>query len=160
MKRLLVIAALAAGVVTILIVSQMKGNKAAQSGNAEQEVRALVREWDEAFQRRDPAALNRILADDFVMTDASGAVLNKMQYLSSVVKAPDISHIPQPSPVSDDVTVRVYGDAAVVTGHSTVKGRSRGRGQFLSGQYRFTDVWVKRQGQWQAVATQGTSIAK
>lgn len=159
MKRTLIItgAVLAIAVTTLAF---MRNQMAAQSGNAEQEVKALIREWDDAFKQRDPATLDRILADDFVLTDASGAVLNKMEYLSSIVKAPDMSHIPQPSSVSDDVAVRVFGDAAVVTGHSTVKGRPRGKGQFLSGQYRFTDVFVKRQGRWQAVATQGTSIAK
>ena len=159
MKRILVIAVLAVAVaVTTFALSQMLGQEAASSGSAAQEVKDLVNQWDEAFMRRDTAALDRILADDFTYTDSSGAVLDRTQYMMSLIKSPDIAI--QQSYTSEDVNVRVYGDTAVVTGRSSVKGRSRGKAQFLPGQYRFTDVWVKRQGRWQAVATQGTSIAQ
>ena len=113
--------------------------------------------WDEASMGRDTAALARILSDDFVYTNASGAVLGKQEYLMSLIKAPDMT---QQSFTSEDLSIRVYGDAAVVTGRSSWKGRSRGKGQFINAQYRFTDVWVKRQGGWQAVATQATTIAQ
>lgn len=135
---------------------QIRGNMAVRNSNAEQEVRRLMREWDEAYMRRDTSALDRILADDFSFTDAAGKVSNKMQYIMAIIKSPDMMLIKPFN--SDDVNVRVYGDTAVVTGRSPLKGRPRGR--TLSDLYRFTDVWVNRQGRWQAVASQVTRIAQ
>jgi len=51
----------------------------------------------------------------------------------------------------DDVRVRVFGDAAVVTG------RTHGAGEVAGTPYdvviRFTDVFVRRNGRWEAVAS-------
>jgi ketosteroid isomerase-like protein len=156
MKQILVLTLLVVGV-AVFVMSQTDDKKAAQSGSAEQEVRELTRKWDEAQAQRDTATLAGILADGFVLTDASGAVLDKSQYLTTLFKAPDMT---QQSFTTEDLSVRVYGDAAVVTGRSSWKGRPRGKGQFVNAQYRFTDVWVRRQGNWQAVATQGTALAQ
>jgi len=52
--------------------------------------------------------------------------------------------------------VRVFGDAVVVTGGVTEKSQYQGRD--MSGHYLWTDVFVKRNGRWQAVASQTTRI--
>jgi len=57
---------------------------------------------------------------------------------------------------NDDLKVRVYGDAAVVTGRFTTKETLKGRD--ISGQYRFTDTWIKKAGRWLCVAGQGSKI--
>ena len=62
------------------------------------------------------------------------------------------------SAVLDNVKVRVYGDTAVVTGRTTNKGKYKG--QDISGQYQFTDVFVKQGGRWRAVASHATRIAE
>ena len=54
----------------------------------------------------------------------------------------------------DDVVIRVYENLAVLTGRATSKHEGRD-----SAQVRFTRVYVKRRGQWQAVAYQVTRIA-
>jgi ketosteroid isomerase-like protein len=58
----------------------------------------------------------------------------------------------------DDLKVRLYGDLAVVTGRNTSKGTLHGSA--AQGQSRFTDVFVKRDGRWQCLASQVTPIAK
>jgi ketosteroid isomerase-like protein len=55
-----------------------------------------------------------------------------------------------------EMTVRVYGNAAVITGQSSVKASVGG--QDMSAELRFTDVWIKRGDRWQAVASQVTRI--
>jgi ketosteroid isomerase-like protein len=56
----------------------------------------------------------------------------------------------------DDVRVKVFGDAAVVTG------RTHGRGESGKTPYdvviRFTDTFVRREGQWQAVASHASLL--
>lgn len=54
--------------------------------------------------------------------------------------------------------MRAYGQAAVITGRSTIKAMVKG--QEVSGEYRFTDVWVKLDDRWLAVASQVTRIAQ
>ncbi|PYX44608.1 MAG: hypothetical protein DMG79_20600 [Acidobacteria bacterium] len=53
-----------------------------------------------------------------------------------------------------DMVVRVYGDTAVVTARADVKGHQLG--EDFSGPYRYTRVWVRRTGHWQAVSYQAT----
>ena len=45
----------------------------------------------------------------------------------------------------------MYGDMAIVLGLETEKSKIHGKD--MSGQYRFTDVFVKRDGRWQAIAS-------
>lgn len=58
----------------------------------------------------------------------------------------------------DDLNVRVFGDITVVTGRSVLTGTYLGKRASLV--QRFTDVFAKRDGRWQAVASQGTQIAQ
>ena len=53
-----------------------------------------------------------------------------------------------------DMVVRVYGDTAVVTARADVRGHQLG--EDFSGPYRYTRVWVRRSGHWQAVSYQAT----
>jgi ketosteroid isomerase-like protein len=122
---------------------------AGRQASPDADVTAQLRAWDRAYQKRDVAALARILADDFTITDTSGAVLTKGEYLMSVVKRPDFNQ-PGGSFESYDVTVKIDGDRAVVTGRSPVKGRPRGKASTVAGNYRFTDEWVRLQGVWKA----------
>jgi ketosteroid isomerase-like protein len=55
-----------------------------------------------------------------------------------------------------DLKVKVYGDTAIVSGQTTDKGKYKG--QDISGTYRFTDVFVKRDGKWMAVSTHVTPV--
>jgi ketosteroid isomerase-like protein len=57
----------------------------------------------------------------------------------------------------DDVAVRVFGDAAVVTGRTVARGNSPGAAPV---ELRFTDVFVRQDGRWLAVASQGTPVAR
>ena len=123
-----------------------------QHGNIERELIKLEHEWADAVVRGDLAVLDRIEANDLIVTDPDGKVSNKAQDLADVksgaFKAESIK--------LDDMKVQVYGDTAVVTGRTTMKGQYNSRD--ISGQYRWTDVFVKRQGRWQVVATHACQI--
>jgi ketosteroid isomerase-like protein len=55
-----------------------------------------------------------------------------------------------------DMKVRVFGDAAVVTGRETLQGTAKG---YVPGPRRVTDIWVKRNGRWQQLGGQTTIVA-
>ncbi len=122
--------------------------------NAEPAIRKLVTERDQAIQNADIAAIERIYADDYVVTNAAGLMRTKAQVIedfkAGALKIESIS--------SDDVNVRQHGDTAIVTGRTTTKGKDRGRD--VTGENRFTQVYMRRNGQWQIVAFHISSIAQ
>jgi ketosteroid isomerase-like protein len=58
----------------------------------------------------------------------------------------------------NEMRIQLLGNVAVVYGLSTVKSTLQGKD--TSGQYRWTDVLAKRNGQWQAVTSQSTKVIK
>jgi len=153
MKRVLVIAVLVIAA-SSLTFGQPKDKSNRQRRNAEQALMQIEREWSEAVLKHDVAFLERLFADEYTSTDSDGRVLNRTQDIAEI-KSGDVQ---LESAVPDEMKVHVYGDAAVVTGRSTIKGQLKGKP--ISGQYRWTDTFVWRNGRWQCVATQGTRIAQ
>ncbi len=142
---ILMLAALAAG--------QAKGKRPVRSQvvSADQALKDLERQWMEGFKNRDEVILNRVLADDFIFTDDQGQTFNKAQYIEAATKAIKVE-----SYSLDDLTTRVYGDTGVVVGRWT--GKFTVDGKPASGDFRFTDTFVKRLGRWLVVASQDTRI--
>ena len=152
MKPIPVIVLLIIGMSSMAL-GQTTGLEADRESNEAQALLKLEREWIEAFKNRDKAALERILADDFIFTDDEGQVYGKTQYIEAVTQVIKVG-----SYAVDDHTIRVYGDTGIVaarwTGKITVDGKD------ASGSIRYTDTFVKRQGRWQVVASQDTRIPK
>jgi len=57
--------------------AQRTGNKGSRTDKAEQEIKQLMSEIDEAHRQSDAAAFDRIGADDYVLTDWRGIVKNR-----------------------------------------------------------------------------------
>jgi hypothetical protein len=150
MKLILVIGLLTI-TATSIAVGQVKNTRAATNDKAEQDIRQVDDKRREALLRSDTATLDRILADEYFVTNQFGQIQTKTQMISAL-KSGELKF---ESVVEDDVSVRVYRDAAVVTGRATSKHEGR-----ESTQVRFTRVYVKRRGHWQAVTYQVTRIAQ
>jgi len=109
-------------------------------------------EWNEAYSRLDCAALDRIIADDWVGIDGAGLVITKSELLTRV--ASNTSFL---DPYKfDEIALRVFGDAAIVTGR--LSGQMRDSDGTHDVNQRYMRVYVKRNERWQAVATQVTKI--
>jgi ketosteroid isomerase-like protein len=121
---------------------QMKNETSAQN-NVEQ-VKRLENEWLNSYLRGDKQTFDRVVADDFTRTDESGKFANKAEEKELVQAAPGSVSA---SLTNEDMQVRVYGDSAVVTGY--IVSRVQDSLNFRS---RFTDTFVKRNGNWQVVA--------
>ena len=102
--------------------------------------------------KKDVDTLNRILAEDWIGIDFEGTILNKAQALQGIASGSGSLQ----STVLRDIKVRVYGNTAIVTGSDTEKGQFHGRDS--SGRYLWTDVFVHRNGRWQAVSSQSTKL--
>lgn len=138
--------------VLCLLALSLAGSQPAFAKGAEDEVMKLEHDWAQDTMKNGAAAVDMYEADDILSTDPGGRVTDKTQDKKDLnsgdlkFQAIDIS----------DLKVRVYGSTAVATGTSTVKGTFKG--QDIGGAYRYTDVWVKRDGKWQVVASQATKI--
>ena len=153
MKPILVIAAL---VVTTssLGAHQLRDSNAVQNGNVKQTLRQLDQEWIKAYLRRDTGLLDRIYADDLVVTNPDGSIGNKAQEIAGI----KTGTFRFESITNQDVRVRVFGNMALVSGRSLIKGRYKD--QDISGGYRYTGIYIKRRGRWQVIALQITRISE
>ena len=114
------------------------------------EIVDMERQAREASIHRDAEFSRRTLAEDYVAITPLGQVTTKQDTISAR-KSGQLRY--ETIDVSDMV-VRVYGDTAVVTARADVKGHQLG--EDFSGPYRYTRVWVRRTGHWQAVSYQAT----
>ncbi len=109
------------------------------------------REWMDAVRRKDVAALESIVADEYIYTASDQGRSTRAQWLSTATVY-DIDHIAY---VSE--TVHEYGSTAVV--FSEVELTARIDGQPRTGLFLLTDCWTWRDERWQVVARSSIRFA-
>jgi ketosteroid isomerase-like protein len=115
-------------------------------------LRQLENDWADAAKRHDTAWMEHHYAEGYTWTSPEGTVNDRAK---DIAEAKDVTF---DSFNNSDMQVRVYGDTAVVTGISTIKGKYKA--EDISGTYRFTDTFVKRDGEWMVAASQVTRVAQ
>ena len=150
MKSIL-IAAMSVYLFCLCLVAQ---NKDARGGvsSTEQQIKALEDERNRAILNGDASALDRMTAEDYTFITLRGELRTK----SEIVNGFRSGSFKYDSREISDLKIRVYGNTAVVTGRSNQKGKENGKD--YSGDYRFTRVYVKRNGRWLTVALQTTLV--
>jgi hypothetical protein len=125
----------------------------AQDVKSDQEVLIeLERKWDAAFHSQDAAFIETLLADEFIATYGDGSRGDKTKELAL---ARDFNQQVDSSRL-DDFIVKIYRDTAVVWFTQYLVGPVKG--QPTEVRYQYMDVWVVRDGRWQAVASQSTRL--
>lgn len=153
MKQLLIAGLLAAAPLYVSGQAKPAEKPAASTmakSSVEDTLKQMERNWGNAEIKKDYAAVDKILADDWVGIDYDGKVVAKAQAMSDLKAGTSTLT----SEELGAMTVRVFGNTAVVTGSDTEKSTDRGKDS--SGKYVWTDVFVLRNGKWQAVASQST----
>jgi len=134
-------------VIALAVAAQAQAPAQTQAGSDEQELVKLENDWLQAFFKNDGAFADRFLAEDYIGTDEHGNVKTKAQEIAEIKAGAHLST----SGVLDNIRVRVYGDAAVVTGRRIMKGLFQGK-EYRS-PYLWTDTFIKSDGSWQCVAS-------
>jgi ketosteroid isomerase-like protein len=115
----------------------------------------LQQQLARAWVTRDRSTVERIIAPEWTSTGPDGRATDRERVLEQVF-ATGVHKIHDVK--IDDVKARVFGDAAVVTG------RTHGIGDFEGAGYdvviRFTDVFVRREGRWQAIASHASLVPR
>lgn len=115
-----------------------------------QALQAMEHAWLNAEKNHDPAAFEKIVADDWIAITPDGKSQTKAE------RAAEIENAGTVSATMGGMKVRVFGDTAVVTG--TDDETTVDNGKKSGGHYAWTDVFVKRDGKWLAVASQTAQI--
>ncbi len=157
MKRILLVAFLtiAAGTLAVSLAKNFNSAAPGQAGGSVQdEIKKLEQERNQAVLHGDTAALDRMSSADYTFIDQWGELRSKAQILDGFKSGA----IKFESRELSDLSVRVHGNTAVVTGRLAQKGTENGKDN--SGESRFTRVYVKEKGNWISVANQATKITK
>jgi ketosteroid isomerase-like protein len=118
----------------------------------EQAVLLVTQGWLDADERHDRAALDKIIASDFVGTAPRGRTV----YKRDIIPAEGTAGGHSLGITAQDTKVRLFGDTAIVTGRGVAKTPERAE----QGELRFTVVFVKRDSRWQMVAAHLSPIPK
>ena len=119
-----------------------------------EEITQLENAWVAAIMKKDVAALENLLAEDFNGTSPTGNTFPRSDAIEDLKSGAYAVE----SMALDEVSVNVYGNTAVV--FTSQQEKSKYDGKDNSGHYHFTNVWVKRDGKWRVVASHGSRYGK
>lgn len=153
MKRILQILLLVLATGSTAFSQRAAAEPGSQAGQDEQVITQIELDWEHALLTADVATLDRIMVPEFRMGDANGFT-SKADILADL-KSGDYKC---EAMVLEDFKVALFGDTAIAYVLETEK--SSYKGTDTSGQYRGIDVYVKRNGQWRAVAAQFAKVTK
>jgi uncharacterized protein (TIGR02246 family) len=142
----------AAGIAAIFAVAVLGAGPARAQGSVEDQIKKLEKDRAAAVVKGDVAAIAGQTAEDYTLINANGQLSGKAQTMDAI----KTGNIKLTANELSDLSVRVYGNTAVVTGKANAKGVVGGRE--LKGPVMFTRVYVKKDGKWQSVAFQQTPI--
>jgi ketosteroid isomerase-like protein len=108
------------------------------------------RAWLNAEKNHDAAVFDKIVADDWSAIGPDGKSQTKAE------RAAEIKSLNMTSATMGEMKVRVLGDTAVVTGSDDETAVENGKSS--TSHYVWTDVFVRRNGRWVAVASQTAEI--
>lgn len=139
---------------TILLATLVTAG-AAQAHDATQDEREILRVETalcRAFETGDAQALRDGLDATFTLTDSRGTVTDLDQNLAEVAGGdPDYEVFR-----NHGQRIRLYGDAAIVTGITSI--RSHSGGTTFEGDFQFTDTWVRRDDGWKLAASHASRL--
>ncbi|HEX2327619.1 MAG TPA: nuclear transport factor 2 family protein [Candidatus Angelobacter sp.] len=156
--KLFAVAALLPGMISAVPQrAEAQSKTAALQMSAQDQVTArhieqLVRDFLRNVPKNDPKVFQEFFADDVIYTRSAGVTVNKAEILKNIgvraAKEPEVTY------EADDVTVHPYGNMAVINFRLVQHNGAQ------TNYFRNTGTFLKRHGQWQAVAWQATKAAE
>ena len=125
-----------------------------QKMTTEQTLMKMEQEIATGIEKGDLSAFDKYSVANAVFSDPGGMLVSKAELLAQF-KSGDLK---VESTKIADMKVHMFGNTAVVTYRTT--DRATYKGKDISGDYRWTDVFVKMAGKWKIVGGQGTPIMK
>lgn len=126
----------------------------------EAELIRIEREWINAGKTHNAEAVKGFLADNVVLIYPDGTTATKAEEIRTIESG---AITVDSYDVLESKVMVINADSAFITGRSAIKnGKYAVPGQKkpidISGEYRFLDVYARRDGKWQVVASQAVKI--
>jgi hypothetical protein len=139
--------------ILLLALPQISTAQVNGGASVDSQIRQLHAKLIQGYMHNDAALLDHVLADEYTFIDEGGRLLTKPHIVESFRSG---DHHVFSYQMSDE-TVRVYGDAAVMTYRYIATENYKGKDE--RGDYRVTRLFSKKNGRWQIVAGQETRIS-
>lgn len=110
--------------------------------------------WDDAIVHKQRGAIEANMAPEFLHIGEDGTLSDRTAFLDAILS----EHLSIAPYAMDGLQVRMFGDAALLTGTTRMRGAWRGKP--FSSHYRFTDTYVRRDGAWRVVHVQITALPR
>jgi ketosteroid isomerase-like protein len=137
---------------TVLLLGISAAAGAVEPNQATRELLQAETALCQAFEAGDAKVLRHALTADFTLVDSHGKVTNLEQNLAEVAaREPFYEEFR-----NHDQQVRLYGDAALIVGITSIRGRAGG--EPFAANFRYTDTWVRRDGQWLLAASHASRL--
>ena len=138
----------------VLLASSAASGHARDATQDEREIRRVEVELCNAFENGDAETLRKDLDRSFTLTSSSGVVTDFEQNVAEVARRDPAYETFR----NHDQKVRLYGNAAIITGITSIKGQSEGKA--FEGDFQFTDTWVYGDGRWKLAASHASRLPK
>jgi ketosteroid isomerase-like protein len=130
-------------------------SKSHTSSVADKDLQKRSQEYADALAKKDVAALDKIWADDYTFINPQGELVTKAQRLANLKSGS--TEFQSVTPRQEQL--HLHGNVAVDIGRVELRG-TKYSGQESSGEYRYTNVWVRTGGSWQILSNQITLMKK
>jgi ketosteroid isomerase-like protein len=120
--------------------------KSASTPAAGEDWTALDHKWLDSERTGDLDYLEKFFADSYVLVLANGQSYTKKEWLD-ILRGPDRPTLLKLDP--ENIKVHVFGNVAILTDHTTVKGHDS-KGNSLDGEFNVFRVVIKQNGAWRA----------
>jgi ketosteroid isomerase-like protein len=120
--------------------------KSAATPTAGEDWKALDHKWLDSERTGDLDYLEKFFAHSYVLVLANGQSYTKKEWLG-ILRGPDRPTLLVLDP--EDIKVRVFGNVAILTDHTTIKGHDS-KGNSLDGEYNVFRVVINKNGNWRA----------
>jgi ketosteroid isomerase-like protein len=120
-------------------------DRSVDDGVVAREIEQLEQQLVTAIEGKDFTAYQRLVAEDYVAVGAAGE-----QTRAQAIEAYRSGALSLPGLKISDIKVHVYGDTAMISARTS--GDRVEKGKTVPNRVRYMRIWMKRQGQWRAVA--------
>ena len=121
-------------------------SKSSSPAAVEEELKKLDHKWLDSERTGDLDYCEKFFADSYVLVLANGTMYTKAEWLG-ILRGPDRPTLEVLDPTN--IQVHVFGNVAILTDHTTVKGHDS-KGARLDGEFNVFRVVIKKNGSWQA----------
>lgn len=136
-----------------LVSAALLATTAAAQAADNAEVRAAAHAFDLAQQNGDRAALDRLIAPDFLFVRGSGRIGGRQDFIDGFTGP---GQKLEPFRIEDPLFLRVSPDVAIVGGEVWVKGTDNGKP--FAEHFRYADTLARRDGRWVVIYVQVTGL--